>query len=92
VQGTPATILPIDATQEFNVEENPGVNMAGNPALTISVGLKLDTNIVHETAYHFDRNAAFDARNFFNPAPNRKAIRLHQFGGTVGAWSRLVGG
>ncbi len=84
VQGTPATILPIDAIQEFNVLENPGAEYGWKPGATINVGLKSGTNTLHGTTYYFDRNAALDARNFFNPAPNPKALRLHQFGGTVG--------
>ncbi|HVI80888.1 MAG TPA: TonB-dependent receptor, partial [Candidatus Acidoferrum sp.] len=54
------------------------------PGAIVNVGLKSGTNDFHGTAYDFERNAAFDARNFFNPAPNLKALRLHQFGATAG--------
>jgi hypothetical protein len=84
VQGTPATILPIDSIQEFNDESNPGAEYGWKPGAIVNVGLKSGSNDFHGTAYDFERNAAFDARNFFNPAPNSNALRLHQFGATLG--------
>jgi len=85
VQGTPATHLPIDAIQEFNAEENPPAEYGWKPGAIVNVGLKSGTNDIHGTAYYFDRNNAFDARNWFNKAPApQKAVRLHQFGATVG--------
>ena len=88
VQGTPATILPIDSIQEFNDESNPNAEYGWKPGAIVNVGLKSGTNDLHGTAYDFERNAAFDARNFFNPSPNMKALRLHQFGATAGG--RLI--
>ncbi len=88
VQGTPATILPIDAIQEFNDQFNPSAEYGWKPGAIVNVGLKSGTNEFHGTAYDFERNAAFDARNYFNSAPNLKALRLHQFGTTLGG--RLI--
>jgi hypothetical protein len=85
VQGTPATILPIDAIQEFNVQENPPAEYGWKPGAIVNVGLKSGTNSLHGTTYYFARNAALDARNFFNTTPDpKKPLRLHQFGGTLG--------
>ncbi|MFY9585656.1 MAG: TonB-dependent receptor [Candidatus Acidiferrales bacterium] len=85
VQGTPGSILPIDAIQEFNVMENPGADYGWKPGAIVNVGIKSGTNDVHGTAYYFGRNSALDARNFFNPAPDpKKALHLHQFGGSLG--------
>ena len=84
VQGTPATLLPIDSIQEFNDQANPGAEYGWKPGAIVNVGLKSGTNDFHGTAYDFERNAALDARNYFNPAPNDKALRLHQFGATAG--------
>jgi hypothetical protein len=85
VQGTPGSILPIDAIQEFNSEENPSPEYGWKPGATINVGLKSGTNTVHGTAYGFERNNWFDARNWFNTKPSPQvALRQHQFGGTVG--------
>lgn len=90
VQGTPATILPIDAIQEFNDQFSPSAEYGWKPGAIVNIGLKSGNNELHGTAYDFERNAAFDARNFFNPAPNLKALRLHQFGATVGG--RIIPG
>jgi len=92
VQGTPGSILPIDAIQEFNAEENPPAEYGWKPGAIVNVGLKSRTNDVHGSVYDFERNNAFDARNFFNPKidPNtglaspQRALRLHQFGGSLG--------
>lgn len=84
VQGTPGTILPIDSIQEFNDQFNPTAEFGWRPGAVVNVGLKSGTNAFHGTAYAFERNAALDARNYFNPAPNPKTLRMHQFGGTFG--------
>jgi hypothetical protein len=85
VQGTPGSILPIDAIQEFNVMENPGADYGWKPGAIINVGIKSGTNEVHGTAYYFGRNDNLDARNFFNTEPDpKKELRLHQFGATIG--------
>src|SRR6266436_3470666 len=92
VQGTPGSILPIDAIQEFNAQENPPAEYGWKPGAIVNVGLKSGTNDVHGSVYDFERNNAFDARNFFNPkidpgtglASPQRALRLHQFGGSLG--------
>ena len=85
VQGTPGSILPIDAIQEFNTEENPPPDTGWKPGVTVNIGLKSGTNQIHGTVYGFERNNALDARNWFNTKPDRQiALRQHQFGGTVG--------
>src|SRR5438309_947712 len=92
VQGTPGSILPIDAIQEFNAQENPPAEYGWKPGAIVNLGIKSGTNDVHGTAYDFERNNAFDARNFFNPttdpvtgAPSpQRGLRLHQFGGSIG--------
>jgi hypothetical protein len=85
VQGTPGSILPIDAIQEFNTEENPPPESGWKPGVTVNIGIKSGTNSLHGTAYGFERNNALDARNWFNTKPDSQtALRQHQFGGTVG--------
>jgi hypothetical protein len=85
VQGTPGSILPIDAIQEFNTEENPPPDTGWKPGATINIGLKSGTNELHGTAYGFERNNWLDARNWFNTKPDPQiALRQHQFGGTLG--------
>ncbi len=85
VQGTPATHLPIDAIQEFNVQSSPEADYGWKPGAIINIGIKSGTNTLHGSAYYFNRNAATDARNWFNPAPNPlAALNLHQFGTSLG--------
>jgi hypothetical protein len=86
VAGDSATILPIDAIQEFNVEELAPAEFGWKPGAVVNVGLKSGTNGVHGTAFAFGRDGdLFDARNFFNAVPNSKLQRtLEQYGGSVG--------
>jgi hypothetical protein len=94
-----ATILPVDAIQEFNLEENPKAEYGWKPGAVVNVGIKSGTNTLHGSAYAFGRSDAFDARNYFNAAPvngtclqnsaltsvcNKLPTQLEQFGGVVG--------
>ena len=85
IAGDSATILPIDAIQEFNVQENPPAEYGWKPGAVVNVGLKSGTNSIHGTAFMFGRDGAMDARNYFNTSPNPKLTRtLEQFGGSLG--------
>ena len=85
VQGTPATHLPVDAIQEFNVQAGSEADYGWKPGAIVNIGIRSGTNDVHGTAYYFHRNSALDARNYFNPGPDPiAALRLHEFGGSVG--------
>jgi hypothetical protein len=86
IAGDSATILPIDAIQEFNVEELPPAEFGWKPGAVVNVGLKSGTNSVHGTGFAFGRDGdVFDARNYFNTVPNSKLQRtLEQYGGSLG--------
>ena len=90
-----ATILPVDSIQEFNTMENPKAEYGWKPGAVVNVGVKSGTNNIHGSAYGFYRTAAWDGRNFFNPAPladgscplpscDKLPTQLKQFGGSVG--------
>src|ERR1700680_1792083 len=94
-----ATILPIDAIQEFNLEENPKAEWGWRPGAVVNVGVKSGTKNLHGTAYAFGRSDAMDARNYFNPGliggqclsntalPSvcgKLPAELKQFGGVIG--------
>jgi hypothetical protein len=81
--GDAATILPIDAIQQFNVVQNPPAQYGWAPGAVANVALKSGTNQIHGTAYAFGRDSAWDARNFFNTGP-QTPLNLQQFGGSVG--------
>jgi len=93
-----ATIVPIDAIQEFNTLENPKAEYGWKPGATVNVGIRSGTNSLHGSAYAFGRYVGWDARNTFNPAlaPDGTCTRglpsqcdklpaeLKQFGAVVG--------
>ena len=75
-----------DAIGEFrqltsNYSADYGLSSGG----TMTMVLKSGTSTLHATAWEFNRNDALDARNFFNPAPQKVAkLRLNVFGFNVG--------
>jgi len=92
-----ATILPVDAIQEFNVMENPKAEYGWKAGAVTNVGIKSGTNTLHGAAYAFGRYDGWDARNFYNvdavsgnctiglPVTCAKVpAQLKQFGGVVG--------
>lgn len=85
VIGDAATLIPIDAIQEFNTQVNPKAEFGWKPGAVTSVGLKSGTNEIHGTAYGFGRSDKFDARNYFNPVGTDKTpVELEQYGGSAG--------
>lgn len=81
--GDANSILPIDALQEFNVEQNPKAEYGWGDGSIINVGVKSGTNSIHGTAYAFGRDAsATDAANAFTQTVT--PATLEQFGGTAG--------
>src|ERR1700738_5356107 len=92
-----ATILPIDAIQEFNLMENPKAEYGWKAGAIVNVGIKSGTNNLHGDAYAFGRYQNWDARNYFNVANpisgcplltggqcNQTPAQLEQFGAVVG--------
>ncbi|MGC1620317.1 MAG: TonB-dependent receptor [Candidatus Acidiferrum sp.] len=77
-----------DAIAEFraltsNYSADYGLSSAG----TMTMVLKSGTNQIHASAWEFDRNDAFDARNFFQPEavqPVKQELRYNIFGFNVG--------
>jgi hypothetical protein len=85
IAGDSATILPIDAIQEFNVIQNPPAEYGWKPGTIVNVGLKSGANALHGTAYGFGRTTSLDARNYYDPVGTEKSPRnLKQFGATGG--------
>src|SRR5215469_8095409 len=86
IAGDSATILPIDAIQEFNLIMNPPAEYGWKPGAMVNVALKSGTNTLHGTAYAFGRDASMDARNYFNTVASgpKNPRNLEQYGGTAG--------
>jgi len=92
-----ATIMPVDAIQEFNLMENPKAEYGWKAGAIVNVGIKSGTNSLHGDAYAFGRYQAWDARNVFNVANpisgcaivvsgscEQTPAQLEQFGAVVG--------
>jgi hypothetical protein len=84
--GTAAQIPSIDSIQEFEVQTNTFAAEYGrNTGSVVNLVTKSGSNNLHGSVYEFFRNDALDARNYFNDSQFAKsALRLNQFGGTLG--------
>jgi hypothetical protein len=84
--GSVAQLPSIDSIQEFQVQTNNFAAEYGRSSGSIvNLITKSGTNQLHGSAYEFLRNNALDARNFFaDPAFAAPALRLNQFGATLG--------
>jgi hypothetical protein len=72
-----------DALQEFSVQtSNYSARFGQNGGGVVNVVTKTGTNELHGNLFEFNRNAVFNARNFF--ASDRDQLKRNQFGGTVG--------
>ncbi len=94
-----ATIVPIDAIQEFDMQENPKAEYGWKPGAVVNVGIRSGTNTLHGSVYGYYRSQKWDARNVFTPAPvngtcvqntgvpavcDKLPTQLKQFGAVVG--------
>ena len=78
---------PVDAVQEFKVQQNTysaDIGFGGNTV--INVVTKSGTNQFHGSAYEFLQNSALNSNNWFN---NQNGVKIsprkqNQFGGTAG--------
>ncbi|HEV2765204.1 MAG TPA: TonB-dependent receptor, partial [Pyrinomonadaceae bacterium] len=77
---------PVDAIREFETATSTyDASFGRNAGAQVNVVTKSGSNDFHGSLYHFHRNAALDARNFFAPSdePAPKYIR-NQFGFSLG--------
>lgn len=85
IAGTPASLLPLDSIQEFNTQESPEADYGVKPGVVMNIGIKSGTNTIHGSAYYFGRTSDFDARNFFNFAPQPiSTVSMSEFGASIG--------
>ncbi len=85
IGGAPASLLPIDAIQEFNLQSQFPAEYGRNSGSVINIITKSGSNQFHGTAFEFLRNDMLDARNYFNRDPAAKsAFRNNQFGASLG--------
>src|ERR1700682_2245880 len=85
ITGAPATLLPLDAIQEFNLQSQFGAEYGRNSRSAVNIVTRSGTNSLHGSLYEYNRNSYFDARNYFNPVGNpQTAFNNNNFGGSVG--------
>lgn len=85
--GSGPSVMPsVDAIAEFRtMTSNYSPEYGLTTGATLASVIKSGTKTFHAEGWEFDRNDAFDARNYFNPAPNPVAeLRFNTFGFNVG--------
>ncbi len=88
--GSGRTILTypsVDSIAEFNISRNMyGADSAASSGAQINVVTKSGTNEFHGTLYHFHRNAALNAADFFLNRANqpKQPLVYNNFGYTIG--------
>ena len=81
--GDASNMLPLDAIQEFNTQQNAPAEYGWRDGSVVNVGIKSGTNALHGTAYAFYRDAKItDAANFFTHTVTPATLK--QYGGTLG--------
>jgi len=80
---------PIEAIEEFTIDSSNALPEMGRGGTSVRVTLKSGSNDLHGSIFEFHRNAALNARNFFdhkNPGSDREKPNYiqNQFGGTLG--------
>ena len=85
IGGAPASLLPIDSIQEFNLQANFAPEYGRNSGSVVNILTKSGSNHLHGSAFEFLRNSAMDARNYFNRTPAVKSpFRNNNFGASLG--------
>ncbi len=80
------TRASLDAIEEVQIDtSNFSAEWGNSQGAIMNIVTKQGSNQFHGSAFEYVRNEAFEARNYFNPAPNNKPQdRLNQFGGSLG--------
>jgi hypothetical protein len=77
---------PVDAIREFEILTSTyDATYGRSGGAQVNIALKSGTNGFHGTTYEFFRNAALDAKNYFEPAdPGAARYQRNQFGYSLG--------
>ena len=91
ITGAPASLLPIDAIEEFNLQTQATAEYGRNSGAAVNVLTKSGGNRFHGTLFEYLRNSALDARNYFDVKLNpdgssnpHSPFKNNQFGGSLG--------
>jgi outer membrane receptor protein involved in Fe transport len=85
VFGTPSTVLPVDAVQEYPVLSGVEAEYGRNAGAIVNIVTRSGTNDFHGSAFEYFRDDSLGARNYFNRKPDPKnEFRNNQFGASLG--------
>jgi len=84
IGGAPASLLPIDAIQEFNLQSQFATEYGRNSGSVVNIVTRSGTNHFHGSAFEFLRNSALDARNYFNSESRKSVFQNNNFGAALG--------
>src|SRR5215831_18203069 len=88
VSGIAGVVLPIDSVEEFSAQTQAGPESGRNAGGTVNLVTKSGGNVIHGSAYFYDRNEAYGAASpFFIPSattPKSPKLRNLNYGGSVG--------
>ncbi|MGA2236852.1 MAG: TonB-dependent receptor [Terriglobales bacterium] len=84
IGGAPASLLPIEAIQEFNLQSQFGAEYGRNSGSIVNIVTRSGTNHIHGSAFEFFRNSALDARNYFNTESRKSVFQNNNFGFSLG--------
>lgn len=86
-QGTTASLVAVDALQEFRIQTSTFAPEFGRmPGGQVSLATRGGTNVYHGTLFEYFRNEALDATDWFinSRGQEKPSLRQNQFGGTLG--------
>ena len=84
IGGAPASLLPVEAIQEFNLESHFGAEYGRNSGSVVNIVTRSGSNKIHGSVFDFLRNSALDARNYFNTQPRKSVFQNNNFGASFG--------
>src|ERR1700685_1083455 len=84
IGGAPASLLPIDAIQEFNLQSQFGAEYGRNSGSVVNIVTRSGGNKIHGSAFEFLRNSALDARNYFNSDTHKSVFQNNSCGASLG--------
>jgi len=84
IGGAPASLLPIDAIQEFNLESQFSAEYGRNSGSVVNIVTRSGSNKLHGSGYEFFRNSGLDARNYFNTESRKSVFQNNNFGASLG--------
>jgi hypothetical protein len=84
IGGAPASLLPIEAIEEFNLQSQFAAEYGRNSGSIVNIVTRSGTNHLHGSAFEFLRNSALDARNVFNTSSRKSVFQNNNFGVALG--------